>query len=473
MKKMSPNNILKQSPSWLYQVARSKSGLIAYYFFFIAGCIWVLLLCIKSPGTPVQDEIGHYLISKYAWQYPGLILDTWGRPVNTLIYMLPAMGDLLIARLYSILLACLTVLLTTKVAKKMGMHQLFWIPLFLWFQPWFGDLSYTVITEVPFSLCLLLGIYLWITEKYELSGLMFGLLPLIRHEGIALLGLWCLYAILSRRWRALIISILPYVLYNVVYFFVFHNLAINIFINPKPSDFYGQGSWFHFVRPLLYSVGYPITFLAAFSIFSFRNLGKRALIFIVFLAYFLVHTVIYRFGLFESGGYTFFLLPLAPGIAIAAGLGAEWGINQGKKLLEITVDKRIMNLLLAIIFIVIIFFVGRRGLATVPRPMDAEQKATQQAATWLQAEGISSENVISTHVWFYYYYHLPLNDGRLWTRPPDLMGLPKGTIVVWDKHYSDRWQLLFSALANPSKNWRQLAEFSDNTVVIFQKQPGK
>src|SRR5690606_34975761 len=48
-------------------------------------------------------------------------------------------------------------------------------------------------------------------------------------------------------------------------------------------------------------------------------------------AYFALHSVIFWLGLFASGGYYHFLMPLAPGLAIAAVAGANTCLDSGTR----------------------------------------------------------------------------------------------------------------------------------------------
>src|SRR5882762_6399528 len=119
---------------------------------FIAGLLWISYLFLNSPGVPVHDEVTHFFMSRDAWHTPELMLDLWGRPINTISYMPFAIFGLKYARLASIIFASLTVLLTIRLAKHLDVDYAFLVPTFLWFQPWFSDLSYACITEVPLSL---------------------------------------------------------------------------------------------------------------------------------------------------------------------------------------------------------------------------------------------------------------------------------------------------------------------------------
>ena len=301
--------------------ALASRGSVLYVLTFGMGLIWTVGLWLRSPGVPVQDEIAHVLIARWAWRYPSLLLSVWGRPVNTLVYFVPALGWLPGARLCSIGLSCATVLLATAIASRLGLRRLFLLPLLLWFQPWFGDLSYTAITEVPFMLCLTLACWLALNERLGWAALCFGLLPLIRHEGVALTGLWCGYLVLRRAWRPLLVAFGPLLFYNGLFFALYRQWPFAIYLQPRPTTLYGSGGWLYFGAPLLDAVSLPVAGLALLGCIVLR---RRALVLLGYVVYVALQMIIYRFGLYASGGYALFLLPFAPGVAVAASIGLDW-----------------------------------------------------------------------------------------------------------------------------------------------------
>jgi hypothetical protein len=440
-----------------------------YWFSFSLGLGWIVYLCLNSPGVPVQDEIGHFLISKHAWKHPEHMLNLWGRPVRTILYMIPSFWGLNTARYFSIFLASLTVLIATKVAQKLGVKSLFLIPVFLWFQPWFNNLSYAVITQVPFSVLLITGVYLWLDDKEEIASIPIGLLPLARHEGIALTLAWFAYCSCKRKWVAAVVSVVPLTVFNIIYYFVYQSLALQIYFSPKPITLYGSGAWFHFIRPVADNVGALLLLLSLLAIVPILKLKEKSYIFAAYVLYFLVHTFIYRFGLYASGGYDIFLLPLAPAFAITAALGAEFISSLSGKILANTTGSTLSNAISRLLIAFVVVSVAYVGLRTKPRPLDYEGAALKQAADWLRSSNLVASKVVSTHVWFFYFYDLDLEPNKLWALPPDLDELPTGSIVVWDRHYSNRWGLSYDELSDPPNNWVKLKSFGDNFAVVFRK----
>lgn len=292
------------------------------------------------------------------------------------------------------------------------------------------------------------------------------MLPLIRHEGIALVGVWTIYMLYKKKFKLCIVAFCPMFLYNLIYFAVFQRLVSINLITFKPSSFYGSGSWFHFVLPLINKVGIPLFILSLLSIIPMLKLKEKILVFAFFVIYFLIHTIIYRFGLFGSGGYILFLLPLAPAFAIASALGLEFILALLSNWVK---TEKNLNTIKGIVVMICIILVVSIGLQTRPHAMDPEGVAMQKAANWIYSKGLLINKVISSHVWFYYFYNLPWIPGKGTSNPPPLDTLDSGTIVVWDSHYSNRFGLSSDKLLDPQNGWRILRVIKRGGVIIFQK----
>src|SRR3954471_17546081 len=78
---------------------------------------------LRSSGTYQDDDIGHYLIARWAWKHPALLLDVWGRPAWTLLYAPVAPLGLAAARVYSALLAGLVCAGSALLAKSYGLRR--------------------------------------------------------------------------------------------------------------------------------------------------------------------------------------------------------------------------------------------------------------------------------------------------------------------------------------------------------------
>lgn len=442
---------------------------VAYWFVFGLGLAWSVQLCLRSTGHHTDDEIGHYLLSRDSFLFPQHLLDLWGRLVMTLVYAVPALGGLFVAQLFSLLLTATTVLVTTRLAVLLNVRYLFLIPALLWFQPWFLDLGYSLLTEVPFTLLLTTGTFFWAAERYALASCCFGLLSLTRDEGIALTGLWFLYMLFTRNWKSAALSTLPLLAFYLVYTTVEGVEAYATYLQARNTTFYGSGSWFHFIRGLRSDVGVPVLLLAALGCWSAYRLKGQRRLFAGFLIYFALHVVFYRFGLFSSGGQPRYVMPTAPAFAILGAMGLELIVMCWERLRErvtYTVPLGVLPLIVGLVLTVTIAY----GMRVQPAFQHPESVALQQASGWLKERGLSSRSTVATNVNFYYLCPLLVEPQSRWDYPPRLADLAVGTIVVWDRHYSNRWGLSLTELSESRNNWRKLASFGiDEFAIIFEK----
>jgi hypothetical protein len=180
-----------------------------------------------------------------------------------------------------------------------------------------------------------------------------------------------------------------------------------------------------------------------------------------------LHTVIYRFGLFASGGYKLFLLPLAPVIAISSVTGLEWIAEklQGNILFA---DKSTepKNQLTSAICIGCVLFAM---INVKPHKLDKIDKAVKGATGWVRSNNIDTKHVITTHVFFYYFLPMEVPVNTLWVKFPPLSELPPGTVVIWDDKYSDMWDLKSEYFTDQPDTWEKIKTYGDDLVVIYRK----
>ena len=436
---------------------------------FVAGLAYMLWLFFNSPGTHTHDEIGHYLISRDAWIAPELIFNTWGRTVHTLLYMIPAAFGLIETRLLSVILSGITALITLDVARKLTLPYWYLTPLLLLFQPWFAELSFLTITQVPFSLLMIGTVWLGLKDRLIAASIAAGLLPMVRHEGIALLGLWCLYLAYHKQWRALLAALIPYVLYNLSSYWFTGTLPLTLFFDSTPNEIYGSGAIYHYLIRLPHpeAVGIPLSILAFIGLKQI--IGKSTLLCIAcwYGSYFLLHTVIYYFGLFASGGYKFFLLPMAPAFACLAALGLK----------EVDLLLRRFRCITPVSFYgpvvkigLLITCVGWTLYFTSPHPLSESDIAVKNATKWIEAHKKPGEPVFSNHVYYYHFLPANIDANMLWEEIPRLSNQPAGTTIMWDSIYSPMWGLQLDKLENNS-SWKKIKTYGQNAVILFEKQP--
>ena len=430
----------------------------------IAGCTFILYLMLASEGTHSHDEIGHFLISRDAWAFPELMMDPWGRFLHTVLYMIPARWGLTAARIFSLILSLGTVYFAICTARKLRIYYWFLVPLFLFFQPWFADLSFLNITQIPFMLLMIVIVWLFITRRWGAAAFISGLLPLLRHEGIALAGLLFLYLMYQKKWKAGVLAFIPMLAYNATAFFWIDQLPLNIFGDTVPNTIYGSGNWYHFLIRLPHpqAVGIPLMLLAVLGLPKILKSKQLIIISLWYVSYMVLHSVIFMFGLFASGGYKFFLLPMAPAFAVLACLGfqqlGEW--LDGFDAIRFKTGLK-MGVLLTV-FIWCVIFVR-------PHELTPGEKAVKKAASWIQNHNLQNQVEAAAHVYLFYFLPRQINPQTLWEsfEPPEKM--ESSSLVIWDKQYSNRWGLEKSYFEARSSSWKDVASFGDSYCVIYQK----
>ena len=449
---------------------------------FALGIGWMLVMLSRSPGVLLDDEITHALISINAWRHPAAILDVWGRPGNTLAYMLPALlGGLEGRRLFAIGLCALTAALAVPMGRRFGVRSAWLVALCFFFQPWIASVGFQSLTQQPFSLAMAAGVLAWMSGRWGIAGLCFGLLPLIRHEGIALAGIWFLFALVRRQWWSAALAAAPMLAYNAVFFATYGRLASGNLFDAVPTTEYGTGSWFHFVPLLAAGVGPVVLVLALLGLVpavrqrddTRRTPGGWAILFLVpYALYFAVHALLYRFGLFASGGYGVFLLPLAPAAAVLAARGGEWAYDRLNQGLRGRLSPSLARGSAVVVAAVVLGLIISSGMLAPPTPLDPLHAAQQEAADWVTArlDTLSvPPPVAAAHVAFWLAYDpvWPSANQPWWF---DAAALPARSLLVWDSKYSPARGLTPEGLTG--SGWREVARFGsdESAAIVYERE---
>lgn len=465
-------------------VLSERGAQVVFWVSLVAGTLWTLYLLWHSPGTFTDDEIGHFIIARNAWHSPSLILSEWGRAVNTLIYMIPALFSLTAARVTATLMSALTVLFAAKLARKLGAKYYFAIPIVVWFQLWFCDYGHAAIVEIPFSLLMVLAAYFFVSDEFLAVSVVVGILPYVRDEAIAFALLWAVYCIWKKRWGAAIIALLPAALINVLSQLVLGVSQVGMYFNLHPignqqAKVYGIGAWSYYPKVLISDVGLPVLALAVYSLGAILKDSRRLLVFMFYGSYLAIHMTLYHLGLFAVGGVDRYVFPLAPAIGVAAVFGLEYIVAVCRSAVThiLRLDRKWLK---PAIVAIVLGFVIIDGMRYTVRPPDPEAVAAKMTTDWLRREKLADHPILSTDVWFDYYMRLRLQR-TLWVLDPKAASVAKpGTVAVWDKHFSDTYGLPLASLS-PAKDWERLHEFDAPATkfwgkarfIVFEKRSPK
>jgi hypothetical protein len=236
------------------------------------------------------------------------------------------------------LTAWLAYLVAVRITRDRPEARRFaWLaPALVWLQPLVATLAQTTLTETPAALYLTASIWLWLRSRRALATAVLSLLFVTRYETLAFLPVVGLALLVAHAREAgsaiaalgrpalwaekllLLWAPAAYVGAALVLGISEDASPLGLFSQPHSSD-YGSGTWHHMAVRWLIGSGAGVLALAAAAA---ARLGRRALVpAAAAMGLVALHTVLFRFGLFASGGYERFLVPACGAVAALAAAG--------------------------------------------------------------------------------------------------------------------------------------------------------
>ncbi len=426
---------------------------------------------IVTQFIPLDDEIGHLLVSRDGWHSPRLIFNTWGRTVNTLAYMPIAAAPLWAARLWAAGMTVAASFFAWDFARRAGLRTAWTVPWFMAAQPAVLEGSWQALTLQPLMLAGMALLWTGSAGYWKTAAMLAGCLPLIRHETIVLTGLFGLICLWRRKIYTGALAAVPILLNFGAAWLFFGDNPLSIFFSPKPTEVYGSGDWTSLARPFINGTGSVLLIMAVIGGAAVRNSALTALA--VFTSvYFSIHAILFRFGLYATGGYAILLLALAPGIALLGSFGFDWFIDVGIVKI-ITLYAKLSDFrkpLKILIGALILSAVGAWAFTFHSIGWADEQNdAIDQGMAWLKSSPYSKLPAEAAHVRFYYFMPRPIPvNPWLWMNSRPLESLPADTIVFRDAKYGDMFGFPKEKLETPM--FERLWASSDERVIIYRKK---
>ena len=444
--------------------------------FIVALAVLSVAFNVWSRGFLEADGVTHYLYARWAFNFPWLFSDVWGRPIVTTLHALPAQipgsifGQplgLIGVRLTSLVLAIGGVLVAWKVAAGQPEHErpslaavcTLASPLVLLH-------SFAELTELPFALMSIACLLLYQKKQWIWLALLGGFLPAARPEGIGFALMIFGGLILHRRWLAA-----PLVLVGPL---AWATAGWILGGHPYPADgsplrpladalpsalqfvpgvlawlpdhwpysetsVYDSGPLLKFVGMLPAVTGsllFPFMLLgAAISFIRWRDLLSDHLLRVRWIVAFIplfvlfVHSLLHWTGKMASSGDVRYLVAVAPFWGLLAALGVERAMRW----------LRVRRVALAAIVLAVLPWLALQArYPIVPLTMDAGSRNAEAVAGWWQSAESAElreryPNLRVDHPVFRYRADTPPNtiDGRLLVERR-----PSGTVFLWDKIYS-------------------------------------
>lgn len=315
----------------------------------LAGLIFAVGLALASDGFYHDDDITHFLFARDAWSNPSQMWHWWARPGYNIPTMFVAhffgvLGCRIFSALQTAAVAYLAYLIARRLVRAVGLPD--WAaaaaPALVWVQPLAMTLAATTLTETTAAVYMTLGVWLYVRGNRVWACVAVSPMFITRYETMALLPIFAaavIYDVL-RAWgwrvRRAALTLWPWACAVVILWAPAAQVVASLVAGLAPEDSilgmfsrqypgaYGHGAWSHFlIRWLLAAGGGTLALAVAGAV----RLGRRGWI-VPALAggLVLVHTLVYGFGWFASGGYERFLVPVCGLVAAlaAVGLGAAW-----------------------------------------------------------------------------------------------------------------------------------------------------
>ncbi|MBL8879717.1 MAG: hypothetical protein JNG88_11410 [Phycisphaerales bacterium] len=292
----------------------------------LAGLVLSIVMALASDGVHHDDDLVHHQMARWSFEYPQYLLHEWGRPGFTVLYAIPAQFGWTTARIFSGVLTAATGWLAFLIARRQGISLAALTPLLFWLQPMTFTLSYTTLTEPVLAFYLTLAMWLLISHRMAASAIAVSLTMLTRHEAALFLALWAVEMWRRRaRWWQFALLLWAPLAHNVLSALFLWSAPLLMFLEPQPTTQYGSGAWYSMLARWMLACGIGPVILACLGAFSTVRRNGGWLWIGCGIAYLAAHSLLYRFGLFATGGYYRFLVAIGPIVAVAAADGlSNW-----------------------------------------------------------------------------------------------------------------------------------------------------
>lgn len=290
-------------------------------FGFAATCTCAL---IAGDAYYHLDDVTHFLYAKWAWHWPAYLLDDWGRPGFTVAYALPAALGWTACRLLSCGLTAAGAWFAYLTADRVGLRPAWPVIPLCFAQPLYFVLAQTTLTETPLAFYVSLALYLAVSNRWMFSAIVLSAAFVTRHEAIVFLPAWLWFAWRDKAsWKAMALVFWAPLIVNVCAPLVGRSSLVSRLLDPTPTAQYGHGGWLTYFAKSMHAWGPAVMVLAMLGCGALWRRAQARIVVAALVIFFVAQTVVFKFGLFASGGYSRFLVSVSPLAAIPAWAGLK------------------------------------------------------------------------------------------------------------------------------------------------------
>lgn len=298
---------------------KGSMAVICLAYLLLAGCV---LFAFEGTGDS-GDSILHFLMARWAPEHTWAYFHHWAKPFFTLLASPFTQLGFWGIKLFNVLVMAAAALFTMLSAKRLDFRWPFLAGLFLLAMPKVFVLSLSGLTEPLFALVLIASVYLTLLERNQAAALLLSFLPFVRSEGLLMIGVFGLYFLWKKQWRALPLLAVGHVMYGLVGYVLVFDSPLWVF-NKIPyarlNSIYGEGDLLRFVEGLLHITGLPVYLLFWLGtiwsgVLLFRNKSTARWFFLVLLLFWtflIAHALFWYLGIFNSMGLLRVLVGVHP-----------------------------------------------------------------------------------------------------------------------------------------------------------------
>jgi ABC-type cobalt transport system substrate-binding protein len=448
----------------------------------------VLILCsVDSYGG--ADNINHFRIARYAWKYPTQFLDLWGKPVyTTLVFPFSLLG-IQFARLFNVLVGLIAILVTIKTIQLFEEKFTLLPVVFIAFSPMYFLLMQSCMTEILFSLVLILSFWLFFKEKYYWAAVVLSFLPFVRSEGIVIFPLFVIVLFLNRKYWAVLFLAAGSLFYTLVGYPHFRDWLWIIHQTPYSmgQSVYGSGSLFHFITksPQIFGQPFLIFLIIGLILWSFRMLKSFKfteksfqfwfLITGSFVVFFAAHSYVWWKGTGGSLGLIRVIASVVPLAAIVATTGFNAVLSRIKN------PRAQVALTIVVLAVQLVVPFAQHH---IPVRLERPQALMLETSTYLKSLNEPSKIYYFDPYLIHYLdidpFDQSLSNFGVADKNQPSNSLSDGELIVWDAHFGPNeggvqlenlmndphLQLIKSVL--PAENFKVLGGY-DYGIYTFRK----
>ena len=412
------------------------------------GVLFSIIAAFTDCSAGGADNYAHFNIARWAFRYPHLFLDHWGKPLFTILIAPFTQIGFFGARLFNILGGLLTAWICYLLASGWKLSKAWLAPVFVIFVPIYFILMFSGMTEILFSLVLILAIFLFFRERFILSAIVLSLIILVRTEGFIFMPIFFAAYLLKRKFVAIPFLFSGFLLFSLIgLWYYYHDFLWLIHKLPYGSasnEIYGSGKWYHFLSTMPEYLGFGIILLfiagtvcwikdwvlVKFSINSDR-FYQLLILGGCFFGYLASHSYVWWQGQMSLG-----LIRVMVGVTPIAGILAMVGFERLEKL----IPSKNLKLGFLILSTVLIVIPGVMKYKSEFRT-DPHSIVIQKAIKWLQSTHNIQHHLIVHDPSIAFLAKIDAWDQRILqygfsdANAPE-KEMPDSSVFIWDAHYS-------------------------------------